>query len=152
MTEQATVEAPDTDAAASEDAAAPTDPTPETAQGDTEPETFPREVVEKLRAEAAKHRVAAAKHDETKARLHAELVKATGRLADPADLAYNEDHLTDPDKLNADIDALLQSKPHYSSRIPAVGSSIAQGVKGLPPEQKAPGFLTIAQQALGYAR
>lgn len=150
MTEP-TVEAPEIDAPASE-AATADDPTLETAEGDTEPQTYDADYVKSLRDEAAKHRVRAAKHDETKARLHVELVKANGKLADPADLPFNEDHLTDPDKLNADIDALLQSKPHYASRIPQTGTSIAQGVKGLPPEQKPPGFLSLAQQALGYAR
>lgn len=151
MSENTTVETADSNADASE-AAVPTADTTETAEGDTEPKVYDEDYVGKLRSEAAKHRVAAAKHDETKARLHTELVRANGRLADPADLPFNEDHLTDPDKLTADIDALLQSKPHYASRIPQPGTSIAQGIKGLPPEQKAPGFLTIAQHALGYAR
>jgi hypothetical protein len=117
-----------------------------------EPDTFPRSVVQDLRKEAAERRKAATdatKRAEDLARqLHQERVKADGRLADPADLPYDEGHLTDPDKLNADIATLLQSKPHYASRIPQPGSSIAQGVKGLPPEQKAPGLLTLMQSAL----
>lgn len=44
--------------------------------------------------------------------LHTELVRATGRLADPTDLEFAEEHLDDPDKLTAAIDALLTKKPH----------------------------------------
>ena len=34
-------------------------------------------------------------------RLHTELVRATGKLADPTDLEFAEEHLDDPDALAA---------------------------------------------------
>jgi hypothetical protein len=67
----------------------------ESPRGDTGPEVFDKDYVSKLRDEAAGYRVKAAKHGETKARLHVELVRATGRLQDPLDLAYSEEHLGD---------------------------------------------------------
>src|SRR5688572_6233589 len=62
-------------------------------------ETFPRSYVEKLRDESAKHRQRASDRDTLAQRLHGALVAATGRLADPSDLTFDEDHLTDPDAL-----------------------------------------------------
>src|ERR1044072_6083817 len=74
-------------------------------------ETFPREVVEKLRKENGKHRqnatAANERADALAQRLHLELVRATGRLADPADLAFDAEHLDDPETLAAAIDGLL---------------------------------------------
>lgn len=90
-----------------------------------QPETFPREYVEKLRDENAKYRQRAAQSDELATRLHLELVKATGRLADPTDLPFEEDHLRDPAQMVGAIDALLTAKPHLASRIPA--GDIGQG-------------------------
>ncbi len=49
-------------------------------------------------------------------RLHTALVTATGRLADPTDLSYDEAHLADPDVLSAAVDDLLARKPHLASR------------------------------------
>ncbi|MGB6146004.1 MAG: hypothetical protein WBG75_00145, partial [Mycolicibacter algericus] len=46
-----------------------------------EADTFPREVVEKLRQENGKYRQRAQRTDELAHRLHTELVRATGRLA-----------------------------------------------------------------------
>ena len=48
-------------------------------------------------------------------RLHTELVRATGKLADPTDLEFAEGHLDDSDALTAAIDALLAKKPHLAS-------------------------------------
>ncbi|MCH8612328.1 hypothetical protein [Arsenicicoccus dermatophilus] len=90
-----------------------------------DPETFPRAYVEKLRQEAADARVRARDRDSLAERLHTALVAATGRLADPTDLAFSEDHLTDPDALTAAVDELLARKPHLASRRPT--GSIAQG-------------------------
>lgn len=89
---------------------------------DDEPETFPRAYVEQLRAEAAEHRVKAKDRDTLAERLHVALVAATGRLADPTDLPFDEAHL-DEAALTAAIDALLARKPHLASRRPkgAVG-------------------------------
>jgi hypothetical protein len=52
-------------------------------------------------------------------------MRASGRLADPTDLPYSEDHLTEPGALAAAIDDLLQRKPHLASRKPV--GEIGQG-------------------------
>jgi hypothetical protein len=52
-------------------------------------------------------------------------VRTTGRLADPTDLPFSEDHLTNPDALAAAIDDLLVRKPHLASRRPT--GEIGQG-------------------------
>lgn len=93
---------------------------------ETEPETFPRDYVEKLRSEAAEHRVKAKDRDDLAHRLHAALTAATGRLADPSDLPYAEEHLTDDEALSAALDDLLARKPHLAAR--RVVGSVGQGV------------------------
>ncbi len=93
-----------------------------------EPETFPREVVADLRKENAKYRQRAQQSDVLAQRLHAELVRATGRLADPSDLPFSDDHLADPDSMTAAIDELLEAKPHLASRKPV--GDIGQGQRG----------------------
>jgi hypothetical protein len=123
------------------DAADVTDTAPP-ADTETEPETFDREYVSKLRQESAKQA------DEYAQRLHAELVKASGRLADPADLAFDEEHLTDPEKLTQAIDALLEAKPHYKSRKPV--GDIGQGNRG-PAATPKPTLLGDIRQALGMS-
>ncbi len=50
---------------------------------------------------------------------------ATGRLADPSDLPYDEAHLDDETALTAAIDGLLLRKPHLASRRPV--GDIGQG-------------------------
>lgn len=104
--------------------------TPEPEQPDPEPETFPREYVEQLRTEAAEHRTRARDRDEIAQRLHVALTAATGRLADPSDLPFDEAHLTDPDALTAAIDALLAAKPHLATRRPT--GDIGQGPRTSP--------------------
>ena len=91
-----------------------------------EPETFPREYVERLRRESAGYRERAQRADALAERLHGALVAATGRLADPTDLPYDEAHLDDEDALTAAIDELLARKPHLASRRPTgdVGQSV----------------------------
>lgn len=93
-----------------------------------EPETFPREYVQKLRKESADHRAKAKDRDDLAQRLHTAQVAATGRLADPSDLAFDEALLDDEAALNAAIDALLEKKPHLASRMPK--GDIGQGVGG----------------------
>lgn len=88
-------------------------------------ETFPREYVEKLRDENAKYRQRAQQSDELAHRLHTTMVEATGRLADPTDLPYDDGHLEDSEALHRAIDALLESKPHLAARKPV--GSIGQG-------------------------
>lgn len=97
-------------------------------QPDEQSESFPREVVEQLRRENGKYRQRAQQADTLARRLHTELVRATGRLADPTDLVYAEEHLDDPDALAAAIDELLTSKPHLASRRPS--GDIGQGNRG----------------------
>ncbi len=74
--------------------------------------------MEQLRAESADARVKAKRADGYAQRLHGALVTATGRLADPTDLAFDEAHLEDDVALNAAIDDLLARKPHLGSRVP----------------------------------
>lgn len=89
-------------------------------------ETFPREYVEKLRKENAGYRDKAKKTDDYANRLHNLLVKETGRLADPTDLPFDAEHLTNPSTVNAAIDELLATKPHLASRKPT--GDIGQGL------------------------
>ncbi len=107
------------------------DHTDDTEQTTTEeePETFPREYVEKLRDEAAKHRTRAQRADALAARLHTALVAATGRLADPSDLPFEESHLDDAETLTTAIDELLTRKPHLASRRPV--GDVGQGTTPL---------------------
>lgn len=88
-------------------------------------ETFPRDYVVKLRDENAKYRQRAADRDTVAERLHTALVAATGRLQDPSDLPFDNDHIDAPDKMVEAIDQLLQAKPHLASRKPS--GDIGQG-------------------------
>jgi len=90
-----------------------------------DPETFPREYVQRLRDESAKHRTRAQRADDLAARLQTALVAATGRLADPSDLPFDESHVDDAEALTAAIDDLLTRKPHLTSRRPA--GDVGQG-------------------------
>jgi hypothetical protein len=56
-----------------------------------------------------------------------ELVRATGRLADPDDCPFDEAHLSDPDKLTGALDELLTRKPHLASRTPV--GDVGQGAR-----------------------
>ena len=98
---------------------------PEMTSEPEEPDTFPRSYVEDLRQENGKYRQRAQQGDAYAQRLHIELVRATGKLADPTDMPFDEDHLGGPDKLTAAIDELLQRKPHLASRRPT--GDIGQG-------------------------
>lgn len=100
----------------------------ETSTDETGPDTFPREVVEQLRRENGKYRQRAQRADDLARRLHTELVRATGRLADPSDLEFDAEHLDDPDALAAAVDGLLEAKPHLASRRPV--GDIGQGRRG----------------------
>lgn len=101
---------------------------PEVGTTDDEPDTFPRSYVEELRRENGKHRQRAQQGDLYAQRLHTELVRATGRLADPTDLPFDAEHLDDPDKLSTAVDDLLARKPHLASRRPM--GEIGQGATG----------------------
>lgn len=101
----------------------------EPAEDENEPqedgETFPREYVEKLRTEAADARIKAKRAEDYARRLQHALVGATGRLADPTDLPFDEANVMDEEQLNAAIDSLLEAKPHLASRRPR--GNIGQG-------------------------
>ncbi|AUH69794.1 MULTISPECIES: hypothetical protein [Gordonia] len=86
---------------------------------DDDADTFSREYVEKLRQENGKYRQRAQRADELAHRLHRALVAADGRLQDPTDLDYADDHLDeDGSRLREAIDDLLQRKPHLAARRP----------------------------------
>lgn len=91
-------------------------------------DTFPRAYVEKLRKESARYRDQARAADTYAQRLHTELVRATGRLADPTDIPFDEAHIDDPDALAAAVEDLLARKPHLASRRPL--GDIGQGQRG----------------------
>jgi hypothetical protein len=113
------------------------DPTTPDADVTPDPETppegdqFPRAYVEQLRRENAEARVKAKRADDLAAKLHAARVAATGRLADPSDLPYEEALVEDDEALTAAIDALLATKPHLASRRPR--GDVDQGVRGDAP-------------------
>lgn len=98
---------------------------PEGSDSKSDPDTFPRSYVEELREENKRYRHRAQRADDYAHRLHTELVRATGRLADPSDLAFDEDHLADADKMVAAIDDLITKKPHLAARRPI--GEIGQG-------------------------
>lgn len=85
--------------------------------------TFSREYVEGLRQEAARYRERAKGADDLRHRLHDALVRLDGRLADPTDLAYADEHLDD---IATAITGLIERKPHLSRR--PVGD-VGQGVR-----------------------
>lgn len=86
--------------------------------------TFDAEYVAQLKQEAIENRQNA---KALATRLHAELVRATGRLADPDDLEFDASHLESGEALNAAIDELLSRKPHFAARTPH--GNVGQGVK-----------------------
>ena len=79
---------------------------------DEDADTFDRAYVEDLRKESAGYRT---QLREVQEQLHRALVEKSGRLADPADLAFDPAHL-DGENLAAAIDALLEAKPHLKAR------------------------------------
>lgn len=111
-----------------EDTAEGTEEPSEPQEDPEEPDTFPRDYVEKLRDENAKYRQRAQRADDLAHRLHTALVAATGRLADPSDLDFDEAHLDDEDALRTALDDLLARKPHLASRRPR--GDVGQGVTG----------------------
>ncbi len=91
-------------------------------------ETFPRAYVEKLRQEAADARVRAKRADDLARELFTARVAATGRLADPNDLPFDDALLADMPALEAAIDELVAQHPHYAARRPR--GDIGQGATG----------------------
>lgn len=88
------------------------------ADASPEPDTFDRAYVEKLRAEAAEHRVKAKRAEEYAQEVFYGRVAALGKLADPTDLSYDEALLEDRSAMEAAIDELLTRKPHLADRRP----------------------------------
>lgn len=101
---------------------------PAALQDDTDPKSYDAEYVNGLKQEAVDNRQ---KAKALATRLHAELVRATGRLADPNDLPFDTAHLESADALNAAIDDLLSRKPHFATRVPQ--GHVGQGVKDQVP-------------------
>lgn len=95
-------------------------------EAEPEGDTFSREYVQELRGESAGYRTQLRAVQE---RLHGELVRATGLLADPADLEFDAAHLEDPEALTAAIEALVAAKPHLKARRFAPDAA-AQGTQG----------------------
>ena len=90
-------------------------------------ETFPRSYVEQLRAEAAEHRVKAKRADDLARELFTFRVTALGKLADPTDLAFDEQLLDDGAALEAAVDELISRKPHLADRRPT--GDVDQGAR-----------------------
>ena len=92
-------------------------------------------LVKKLRNEAAGNRVKAREAGELAeqraAALFTALVKLDGRLADPSDLPYSEEYLTDEAALESAISDLLERKPGLAAR--QYRGNIGAGVKGDSP-------------------
>ena len=95
-----------------------------TTEDDEDTIVYKRADLEKLRQENGRYRQRAQRGDEYARRLHTELVRATGKLADPTDLPFDEAHL-EGDSLSLAIDELLTRKPHLGSRRPV--GEIGQG-------------------------
>ena len=97
-----------------------------------EPATFPSEYVKELRSESAGWRTKAQRADKLSQLLVTEIARSTGRMADPRDLAFSDELLTDgvPDseKVTAAIDKLLAERPHLADRRPR--GSVDQGARG----------------------
>ena len=123
---------PDTIENTPADLVEPQDDAQETQEDAQEPqedaETFPRSYVEKLRKEAADARVRAKRADDLARELFTARVAATGRLADPNDLPFDDALLADLPALEAAIDELVADHPHYAARRPR--GDIGQGATG----------------------
>ena len=94
---------------------------------DEEPDTFPRAYVEKLRRENADARSKVKDRDDLAARLHTALAAADGRLADPTDLPFSDEHL-DPEAMGKAIADLIARKPHLKAI--RVKGDAGQGPRG----------------------
>ncbi|OBK84672.1 hypothetical protein A5649_03985 [Mycolicibacter heraklionensis] len=101
-----------------------TTPEAESDATEADTETFSREYVEGLRRENAKYRSQAKGSEELRHQLHDALVRLDGRLADPTDLAYADEHLDD---ITAAITDLIERKPHLARK---PSGDVGQGNRG----------------------
>ena len=111
-----------------------------------EPETFDREYVQKLRDEAAGHRVKAKRAEALAAALVTATAAGTGKLADPTDLPFtddllDEDGLVDVEKVATAVDDLIKRKPHLAARRPR--GDVGQGAR---PETDEIGLATLLRR------
>ncbi|NMF32282.1 hypothetical protein HF851_08325 [Corynebacterium ammoniagenes] len=102
----------------------------EVADEQEEPDTFDRKYVESLRRESAKYRDKAKRTEELEQRLHHALVAQDGRLADPSDLEFNAEHLTDTEALSTAIGTLIAAKPGLKAQ--QVSGDVGAGVREQP--------------------
>jgi len=112
--------------------------TPDETADDGSDDVISLEAARKLRSENKSLRDRA-KDAEARAegyaqRLHAELVNATGRLVNPDELPFTEDHLTDPDALEAGIDALLLGKPYLANKSPRGDIGMGRSTEATGPQ------------------
>ena len=105
---------------------------PDSQDGENEEQqqTFDRAYVEKLRKESANYRDKAKRAQELEQRLHNALVAKDGRLADPADLEFNPDHLDNPEALSNAIANLVAKKPGL--RAQRLSGDVGAGVREKP--------------------
>ena len=97
---------------------------------DEQQQTFDRAYVEKLRKESANYRDKAKRAQELEQRLHDALVAKDGRLADPADLEFNPEHLDNPEALSNAISNLVAKKPGL--RAQRLSGDVGAGVREKP--------------------
>jgi hypothetical protein len=124
----------------------PTEEPPTVSDETVEQETFDRAYVQKLRDEAAGHRVKAKRADGLAAALVTAQAALTGRMADPTDLPYDEellddDGLVDNDKVTAAVEDLLRRKPHLAARRPH--GDVGQGAR---PESSEVGLASLLRR------
>ena len=97
---------------------------------DEQQQTFDRAYVEKLRKESANYRDKAKRAQELEQRLHDALVAKDGRLADPADLEFDPEHLDNPEALSNAIANLVAKKPGL--RAQRLSGDVGAGVREKP--------------------
>ena len=97
---------------------------------DEQQQTFDRAYVEKLRKESANYRDKAKRAQELEQRLHDALVAKDGRLADPADLEFDPEHLDNPEALSNAIATLVAKKPGL--RAQRLSGDVGAGVREKP--------------------
>ncbi len=140
--------APESDAPSVDESTAP-------ATESTDPDTFDRAYVEKLRKESAGYRERAGRADEAGRRLLDATVRAHAGavLADPGDLLHfgspaellGEDGYPDPAKVTAAAEALVTARPHLATR--RVTGDAGQGPRGTV--STAPDLAQILRRAAG---